>query len=63
MDSTDYLLAVVVKEALLTSASETSAASDGGLEATLATEVLRPPEVCDLPEPPQQRWSTEEAPR
>jgi hypothetical protein len=48
MDSTDYLLAVVVKEALLTSVSETSAG---------------PSEVRDLPEPPQQRWSTEGAPR
>jgi hypothetical protein len=63
MDSTDHLLAVVVKEALLTSVSETSAACDGGLGATLSTEVLRPSEVCDLPEPPQQRWRTEEAPR
>jgi hypothetical protein len=63
MDSTDYLLAVVAKEALLTSVSETSAACDGGFVPTLPTEVLRPCEVCDLAEPPQQGWSTEEAPR
>ena len=63
MDSTDHLLAVVVKEALLTSVSETSAACESGSGATPPTEVLRPPEVYDLPEPPHQRWSTEEAPR
>ena len=41
---------------------ESSTTRDGGFVPTLPTEVLRPPEVCDLPEPPQ-RWSTEEAPR
>jgi hypothetical protein len=42
---------------------ESSATRDGGFVPTLPTEVLRPCEVCDLPEPLQQRWSTEEAPR
>jgi hypothetical protein len=42
---------------------ESSATRDGGFMATLATEVPLPPEVRDLPEPLQQRWSTEEAPQ